>query len=92
MNFLENLQSQASSWLTNFGPQVIESGLQSTGLIKVAAPPTSNLTAAQVQSGATGSIQNFGGAERSATPAWLIPVVIGVAALGVILFAFKGKK
>lgn len=91
MDFLNNLQTQASSWLTNFGPQVLESGLKSTGLIKVAKPPTSNLTAAQVQSGQSGSIQGLNQTSSSSgMPGWLIPLVAVIAVIGVI-FAVKRK-
>jgi hypothetical protein len=86
---LSGLQTQASSWLTNFGPQILESGLKSAGLIKVAKPPTSNLTAAQVGAGQTGSISGLNSTSASSgMPAWLIPVVAVVALIGVF-FAVK---
>lgn len=88
-SFLSTLKAQSASWLTNFGPQIIESGLKSTGIIKVASPPKSNLTAAQVQSGQQGQIAGM--AAPSGLPGWLWPVA---ALLGVVVvfFAVKRKK
>lgn len=89
MSIFDNIQAQASSWLTNFGPELLESGLKSTGLIKTAAPPSSNLTAAQVGNGQSGFIAGLG-TPPSGMPAWLIPLVAVIAVIGII-FAVKKK-
>jgi hypothetical protein len=91
MELLDTLKKQSASWLTNFGPQIIESGLKSTGLIKVAAPPTSNLTAAQVMSGQTGAINNLPSPSSNPMPAWLIPVAVVLGILGIVFVAKKKR-
>lgn len=84
----ETLQAESAKWLTNFGPSVISSGLQSVGLIKVAKPPTSNLTAAQVMSGEKGSIQNL------PSPATSIPwgIIAGAGAALIALILIMKRK
>lgn len=89
-NFWDTLEEQASGWLTNYGGAVLDSGLKAAGIVKVAEPPKSNLTANQVAQGQQGSISylpsmsNGGG-----MPAWLIPVIAGV---GLILVFFMVRK
>lgn len=83
-NLGATFSSESSKWLTNFGPQVLSSGLQSAGLIKVSKPPTSNLTAAQVMSGQKGSISSL--PSPASNVPWGMIAGIGAALIALIFF------
>jgi len=88
-SFIDNLQTQSQSWLTNFGPQVLDSGLKSLGLIKVAEPPKSNLTAAQVGQGQKGV---YLASPQNSMPAWIIPLAaVVVVLIGFLAIRRRGK-
>lgn len=89
MTFLDTLHQQSAGWLTNFAPQIIDSGLKKTGLIKVAAPPKSNLTAKQVKSGEKGTISQLHSKSSNGVPWGMIAA--GFAALIAIIFVIKRK-
>tara|TARA_R110000803_G_scaffold5670_1_gene18710 strand:+ start:6919 stop:7251 length:333 start_codon:yes stop_codon:yes gene_type:complete len=53
-DLLDNIQSSAEEAFSNFGSDALQGGLQQFGFIQTGAPPKTNPTAAQVQTGQRG--------------------------------------